>query len=329
MLVLLLPPPSGSASSLAADGTHTLSLATIISANSAGDAVSAVQRYFESNTLYFGHGALSARDEAGWLVFAICDLDHAAPEAGYEYVPKSAELAEIARLAERRVSERQPLAYLLGEAWFAGLRFEIDPAALIPRSPLAELVAQGFTPWLAIDDIESALEIGTGSGCIAVALAVYWPALEVVATDISSSALTLAQRNAVAHQVDDRVTLHRADVYDGLPPRRYDLIVSNPPYVSAASMKTLPAEYMHEPAQALVAGDDGLDVVRRLLARAPDFLTEHGVLIVEVGESQARFDAAFESLAVTWLEFSDGDSGVLLLTRPELVTWLARVGALE
>lgn len=287
--------------------------------------VGAVAEYFAAAELAYGHGTDNAYDEAGWLVFAVAGLDHGAAADVAGQVVDRAAASRIAELATRRVAERLPLAYLLGEAWFAGLCFASDGRALVPRSPLAELIVGGFSPWLDDADLASALDIGTGSGCIGIALAVH-RGIDVVATDIDAAALALASDNAERHGVTDRVRLVHSDVYRALGDERFDLIISNPPYVDAPTMDGLPDEYRHEPQHALAAGNDGLQIVREILAGARNFLSDRGVVVVEVGDTEAALDAAFPDLALTWLEMADGASGIFLVTRTELERWAAAGG---
>lgn len=284
----------------------------------AGAAVAAVAAALGDAGLEFGHGALSARDEAAWLVFAVAALRHDEAPGAYAAPLTTTQSRRIRELAAARIQSRRPLAYLLNEAWFAGLRFFVDERVLVPRSPLAELVIDGFSPWLEAARLRTALDIGTGSGCIAIALAAHWPGVRVVASDVSADALTVAARNVALHRLQERVELCRADVFDGLPARRFDLIISNPPYVEEAAVAGLPAEFAHEPALGLAAGADGLAVVRRILAGAHHFLSERGILVVEVGAAEATLAAAFGRVPFTWLEMADGDSGIFLLTKAQL-----------
>lgn len=268
----------------------------------------------EAAGLYFGHGTDNAIDEACWLSSAALGLapDFDSAEFARDLTPDEAQ--QIERLLAERIETRKPLAYLLGEAWLAGLKFEVNEQVLVPRSPLAELILDGFEPWLPPERVKRAVDIGTGSGCLAVALAHYWPQVSVDAVDISEDALILARRNAESHQVADRVRCLRSDLLDGLPGQRYDLILANPPYVPSASMADLPLEFRHEPALGLEAGDDGLDLVRRLLKSAADHLTEHGILICEVGEAAEALDQLLAPhLDLVWLEFAHGGDGVFLL----------------
>jgi len=280
--------------------------------------VLSLEARFEQAGLYYGHGTDNPRDEAVWLVFRLLGLPYDCPEAELDKDVPEAARARIEALAGQRIATRKPLAYLLGEAWFAGLPFHVDERVLVPRSPFAELIANGFAPWLEPASIRRVLEIGTGSGCMAVATAVHLPQVRVVATDISPGALELARRNAGRHGVADRVELVRADVYEGLQAEPFDLVISNPPYVPAGSMRELPPEYRHEPAGGLEAGPDGLAVVDRILEGAPRYLKPGGLLIVEVGEAQPCAEEKYAHLPLTWLEFEHGGEGVFLIGREDL-----------
>jgi ribosomal protein L3 glutamine methyltransferase len=264
--------------------------------------------------LYFGHGTDNAIDEACWLASAALGMDPDFDPAEFARVLEPDEASAIERLLSARIKTRKPLAYLLGHAWLAGLKFEVSEQVLVPRSPLAELILDGFEPWLPPDRLKRAVDVGTGSGCLAIALAHYWPQVQVDAVDISEQALALARRNAEALEVADRVECIRSDLLDGLAGRRYDLILANPPYVPSASMETLPAEFTHEPRLGLEAGADGLDLVRRLIISAPEHLEDHGVLICEVGEAAEATEALLgEQVDLIWLEFAHGGDGVFLL----------------
>ncbi|MGD8339422.1 MAG: 50S ribosomal protein L3 N(5)-glutamine methyltransferase [Gammaproteobacteria bacterium] len=275
--------------------------------------VEAVDRYFSSFDLFYGHGTETPADEAYWLVWQLSGK----PDELAAIAPDAALTGRIAELASRRVTERIPLAYLLGVAWFAGLEFEVGPGVLIPRSPLAEIIERRFEPWCALEDGDRVLEIGTGSGCIAVAAAVHHPGIEVDATDIDSQALATARANAVRHEVDARVRCLAADLFpDGTD--RYRVIISNPPYVPTRAIESLPAEYRHEPGAALDGGADGLDVVHKILSGAGRRLTRDGVLIVEVGLAAEALVAAYPRVPWTWLEFERGGDGVFLLTAEQV-----------
>ena len=273
---------------------------------------------FEQSELWFGHGTDNAFDEAAELVFFGARLRHEDATDVYSRQLDTAERAAILALFERRVAERIPAAYLTQRMWFAGHEFYVDERVLVPRSPIAELVEAQFQPWIAPEKIHRILDIGTGSGCIAIASALALPAAHVDATDVSDDALAVTAINIAAHGVQARVRALRSDVFDALAGQRYDVIVSNPPYVGDAEMADLPAEYRHEPATGLHSGVDGLDVVRRILAGAAAHLEPHGMLIVEVGNSEATLVEAFAQVPFTWLEFDRGGGGVFLLTAEQL-----------
>ncbi|MDT4845833.1 50S ribosomal protein L3 glutamine methyltransferase [compost metagenome] len=222
------------------------------------------------------------------------------------------EHAHLQELLRLRIEERVPTAYLLGEAWFCGLPFMVDERVLVPRSPIAELIEQHFQPWLAHEPARI-LDLCTGSGCIGIACAYEFPEAEVVLGDLSFEALEVANQNIERHELEGRVYTVQGDGFAGLPGQRFDLIVSNPPYVDAEDFADMPAEYQHEPAMGLACGDDGLDLVRRMLAEAADHLSEKGVLIVEVGNSQVHVETLYPEVDFTWLEFERGGHGVFLL----------------
>ena len=273
---------------------------------------------FERAGLAYGHGTDNPVDDAAALVFHALGLEHAHAEAVYGTHPDAEGVARVLALLQERVERRVPAAYLMGRMWFAGLEFEVDPRVIVPRSPFAELIRAGFAPWIDASRVRRILDIGTGSGCIAIACAAALPHASVDAVDISRHALEVARRNVARHGVGDRVRLFQGDVYQPLGDARYDLIVSNPPYVSEAEMTALPPEYLHEPDLALRAGKDGLDVVRRILAGLPGHLEPDGALFVEVGDSEERMQAAFPDLPLTWLEFEHGGGGVFLLRGADL-----------
>jgi ribosomal protein L3 glutamine methyltransferase len=274
-------------------------------------------RAFERAGLAFGHGTDNATDEAAALVFHALDLDHAEAESAYVQRPGAAEVERVLALFAQRIERRVPAAYLMGRMWFAGLEFEVDERVIVPRSPFAELIHAGFEPWIDADRVQRILDIGTGSGCIAIACALAFPQARVDAVDLSADALDVARRNVARHAVGERVRLLQGDVFEPVGDARYDLIVANPPYVSDAEMAALPAEYGHEPDLALRAGGDGLDVVRRILAGAPRYLAPEGALFVEVGDSDRRVAEAFPRLPFIWLEFEHGGGGVFMLQRAD------------
>lgn len=267
--------------------------------------------------LAFGHGTDNPRDEAVWLVFHALGLPFDCAEAALDAVRDPADVAAARALVEQRIVSRRPAAYLTGRMWFAGLEFAVDERVLVPRSPIAELVERGFGPWIDPARVRRVLDIGTGSGCIAVAAALALPRARVDATDVSAAALEVAAGNVARHGVTGRVRLHRADLFPsrGGP---WDVIVSNPPYVPEAGIAGFPAEYRHEPALGLAGGEDGLVLVRRILAGAAARLSTHGILVVEVGAGEAALEAAFPALPFTWVEFDRGGEGVFVLTRAEL-----------
>ena len=283
-----------------------------------GDLIEAVAARFDAAGLEFGHGTDNALDEAAWLVFATLGLEHGNAAAEYPKPVDPEHLDAIEALAGRRIAERVPLAYLLTEAWFAGLRFYVDERVLVPRSPIAELIEARFEPWLDPETVHSIADLGTGSGCIAIALAKAFPDAKVDAIDVSGDALDVAGINVAAHDVGDRVRLVRCSFFEGLAGCRYDLIVSNPPYVDGPEMESLPAEYRHEPVLGLAAGEDGLDAVRVILNEASRFLSENGILACEVGNSQPALEAAFPDLEFVWPEFERGGQGVFLVDARQL-----------
>lgn len=262
---------------------------------------------------HFGHGTDNAADEARVLVFHALALDYDVPEYFYHARVTADERQRATDLIAARIERGCPAAYLTGEAWFAGLRFEVSEAVMVPRSPIAEMIANGFAPWSDPERLERVLDLGTGSGCIAIAIAAHLGA-QVDAVDVSAAALAVARRNVEAHGLAHRVRLFESDLYAALGGRRYDLIVSNPPYVGVESVARLPDEYTHEPQLAFEAGDDGLDIVMRILAGASEHLAPHGVLVCEVGESAELLAARAPHLPLEWVEFEHGGEGVFVVS---------------
>ncbi|RZZ84296.1 50S ribosomal protein L3 N(5)-glutamine methyltransferase [Pseudoxanthomonas winnipegensis] len=279
---------------------------------------------FNAAGLTFGHSHDNALDEATALVLHTL---HLPPDLGPAYgqarlLPE--EKQAILALIERRVVERVPVAYLTGEAWFAGLSFKTDARALVPRSPIAELIEAGFEPWLAGREVQRALDLCTGSGCIAIAMGHYNPDWQVDGVDISDDALALAAENK-ARLLADNVTLLKSDLFNGLSGRHYDLIVTNPPYVTNAETDALPREYGYEPELGLRAGDDGLDLVLKILRDAPIHLSEDGLLICEVGESEQHLVRLLPEVDLSWIEFKVGQMGIFAVECRELIAHSARI----
>ena len=282
---------------------------------------------FNAAGLTFGHSYDNALDEATSLVLHTL---HLPPDMGPAYGQARVltdEKLQVLALFERRIAERVPAAYLIGEAWFAGLNFKSDSRALVPRSPIAELILNGFEPWLAGRDVTRALDLCTGSGCIAIAMGHYYPNWQVDGSDINDAALSLAVENKerlLAHNVE----LVKSDLFDGLQGRTYELIVTNPPYVTNDETDALPHEYAHEPELALRAGDDGLDLVLKILRDAPDHLTEDGLLICEVGDSEQHVVRLLPELDLAWIEFKVGQMGIFAVEAAELRAHHARIAEL-
>ena len=263
--------------------------------------------------VFFGHGTDNAWDDAAALVWHALRLPYDASARVYERAVSSAGQERAEALIEKRVSDRVPAVYLTGQTWFAGLPFNVDSRVLIPRSPIAELIEQRFAPWVDAGKVKRILDIGTGSGCIAIACAKAFPRARVDAADISPEALEVARTNVRRHRLGRRVRLVISNHFSALGGESYDIIVSNPPYVGARELAALPPEYGHEPPLALAAGRSGLDSVRVILSKAGRHLSPQGFLIVEVGNTERAVRRAFPDLPFTWLEFERGGGGVFLL----------------
>ena len=274
---------------------------------------------FNGAKLFFGHGSGNAVDEAAYLILhTLClPLDNLDMYLDAHLLPD--EIAAILQVIERRTTDRVPAAYITNEAWLGTYQFYVDERVIVPRSFIAELIPAYLSPWVtdpeAITDI---LELCTGSGCLPIMLADAFPNSHVVTADISAAALEVAQINVAAYGLQDRITLVESDLYRNVPHKKYQLIVSNPPYVNSNSMSQLPQEYLHEPQIALGGGTDGMDLVRTIIAQAKQYLTEDGILIVEIGHERAFAEAAFPELDFTWVSTSAGDDMVFLLTADQL-----------
>lgn len=268
---------------------------------------------FIARNVHFGHGTANAWDEARWLVLGAIGLPFDSPEWVLDARLTHEERQRLQVLLERRIEDREPVAYLLQESWFAGHRFIIDQRALIPRSPIAEMVLGDLQPWLGEHQPERILDLCCGNGCIGIATALQFPLVEVDLVDLSDDALELAQQNIYFHGLEDRVRVIKSDLLNALEPGLYDVILCNPPYVNAEDMAALPPEYHHEPRAALAAGDDGLDLVHRILADARNFLKPSGLLVLEVGNSDEALFDAYPHLPWVWPEFESGGDGIAVL----------------
>ncbi|KIF82600.1 50S ribosomal protein L3 N(5)-glutamine methyltransferase [Noviherbaspirillum autotrophicum] len=274
---------------------------------------------FNSAQLFFGHGSSNAFDEAAYLILHTLrlPLDKLDPFLDARLLPE--EVAAVLKALERRASERVPAAYITNEAWLGDYRFYVDERVIVPRSFIAELIPDQFVPWVEDPNaVANILELCTGSGCLPVMLADAFPNAHVDAVDISPEALAVARRNVDDYHLQDRITLIESDLYANVPKKKYDLIVTNPPYVNSGSMSKLPQEYLNEPQIALAGGADGMDLVRRIVAGAGERLTEDGVLVVEIGNEREFAEAAFSDLELTWLSTSAGDDMVFLVTADQL-----------
>ena len=268
--------------------------------------------------VFFGHGTDNARDEAAALIVHALRLPPGGRAALYRRRVGQAGAQRVQQLLTRRIRERIPAAYLTGTTWFAGARIAVDARVLIPRSPIAELIERRFTPWIEPSRVRRVLDVGTGSGCIAIACARALPRARVDAIDISADALAVARINVRRHRLTQRVRLLRSDHFSALGAAAYDIIVANPPYVGTRELAGLPPEYRHEPRLALAAGSSGLDSVRVILTQAARHLRPHGLLIVEVGNTEQAVRRRWRHLPFLWLEFERGGGGVFVLTREQL-----------
>jgi len=286
---------------------------------SVGALIERCARALVRGKVFFGHGAVSARDEAAELVFFAAGIEHALGASAYARRLSPPTVARIEALLKRRIAERLPLPYLTHRAFFAGLEFYVDERVLVPRSPIAGLIVEKFAPWIAPRRVRRIVDLGTGSGAIALACAKAFPKARVDALDISSEALEVCRRNIRRMRLARRVQTLRSDYFAAVSGRRYDIIVSNPPYVGRAEMRALPPEYRHEPRLGLAAGNDGLDAVRAIFAAAPHHLENDGILVVEVGNTEAALLRAFPRMRFVWPEISMGGGGVFILHARDLV----------
>lgn len=274
--------------------------------------------YFNASDLYYGHGYDNAWDEANQLVLSALALPIDVPESLYQSRLTHVEKTRIVQLVEQRLGLRKPVAYLTNVAWFCGLEFYVDERVIVPRSPIGELIGQGFTGILRAEP-KRILDLCTGSGCIAIACADRFPNAEVDAVDLSFDALNVAEINIERHQKVHQVFPMQSDLFNNLSQERYDLIVTNPPYVDQEDLDDMPEEFHHEPEIALGSGVDGLDITKRILAQAADYLADNGVLVCEVGNSMVHLIEQFPNVPFNWLEFKQGGLGVFSLTREQLL----------
>jgi ribosomal protein L3 glutamine methyltransferase len=280
-----------------------------------------IAKRLDSANLHYGHGAIDAQSEALWIASKELDLSPADALNHLEHVMSGEHISNALEIAETRIKTRKPLAYILGEAWLMGVPFFSNEQSIVPRSWIAELIVDGsLEPWLPADG--KALDLCTGNGSLAILLAMACPDIRVSACDISLPALALASRNLDRHKLTSQIELFEGDLWSALPEpydhNRFDLIVCNPPYVNADSMNALPAEYHAEPALALAGGDDGMDLIRKIIAHAPDYLSERGALLIEIGNEYENFKKAFPQIPAIWMEVSAGDEQVLLIQAEDL-----------
>jgi ribosomal protein L3 glutamine methyltransferase len=278
----------------------------------------AVSRFNQAQ-LSFGHGSASAYDEAAYLVLHTLHLPLDLLEPFLDAHLTTDEIDKVLKVIDRRATERVPAAYITQEAWMHGYRFYVDERVIVPRSFIGELLQDGLQPYVEDpEQVSAVLELCTGSGCLAILAAHAFPNADIDAVDLSPQALEVAERNVHDYELDERIALFEGDLFAPLPERRYDVILANPPYVNAESMQTLPAEYRHEPELALAGGADGMDVVRNIIRGARNWLTDTGVLVVEIGNEREHVEAAFGGLDLVWLSTSAGDDNVFLLQASDL-----------
>lgn len=292
-----------------------------------GDSLDWVFAIFKASSLYFGHGTDSAWDEAVQLVLQAVELPLDSGDEVLGHTLDDHQRQRVAHWTQRRVEDRIPLPYLTGSAWFAGLRFRCDARALVPRSPLGELIARDYQPWWGGAAPRRILDLCCGGGSIGIAAARYNELCEVVLTDISEEALELARENVALHEIGDRATVVQGDLFAGLSDERFDLILTNPPYVDGRDLASMPAEYLAEPPLGLGSGPDGLDLSRRILSEAGEYLHEHGMLFLEVGNSWVALDELLQDQPLSWVSFESGGHGVLAASAGELPSIRAGLAA--
>jgi len=273
---------------------------------------------FAEEKLFHGHGTATALDDAAALILHSLHLPYNLSESYFSSRLTEEERHKIVDLVNRRIQTRIPSAYLMHEAIFAGLAFYVDERVLVPRSPIAELIREQFTPWVDADQVQNILDLCTGSACIAIACAYAFPGAQVDAVDLSEDALEVAKINVAKHEVAEQLTLYHSDLFSALPARKYDLIVSNPPYVAISEWEQLPDEFHAEPEMGFTGGETGLDLVIKILVDAADYLSEQGALIVEVGSSAETLQAQFPDVPFYWLDFEQGGDGVFLLSAEQV-----------
>jgi len=281
------------------------------------DAIGQVIELFENSNLFYGHGTDNPVDEAVAVVLHSLEIPYDA-EVDIQTSISEEQLEKILTLARRRILERKPLSYLTHLTFFAGLPFYVDERVQVPRTPIAELIQNQFSPWIRTDQVKNILDLCTGSGCIAIASAIYFPESHVDAIELSDDALEVAKINVKNNKVEKQVTLIQSDLFEKVPNKKYDIIVSNPPYIGREEMKTLPEEFLQEPNMSLEAEDGGLAIVIRILEKAKNYLSKEGILVVEVGNSEEALVTRYPNVPFIWLEFEFGGSGVFLLTKTEL-----------
>ena len=274
----------------------------------------------QRHQIFIGHGCNNAIDEALHLVLYVAGLEPGAPSELMTAKLTASERRSVAALLQRRIRERIPTAYLTGQAWYCGFGFEVDQNVLVPRSPVGAWINKRFEPWVDAEHIERILDMGTGSGCLAILSALAFETAKVDAVDCSEAALMVAQRNIDSFGLGDRITVRHSDLFAALSPRRYDLIVCNPPYVNTATLASMPPEITHEPILALAGGVDGLDCVRRIVSGAAAHLTAHGILVLEVGSSRPAMESYWPKCQLTWLEVDEEADGVALISASGLVS---------